>query len=394
MRTLVGIGLLVARLAGAAAGEPVRCEVRLDAVMSHDDGAFLWYHPRPAAIPGGPDEPPTVVLTLQKHLVADDHYSGLYTMTSRDLGRTWSQPFAPTELDWRRDDSGATVAVCDVTPGWHAQTRRLLAIGAKVRYTPDGRQLLDRPKSNQPAYASYDPRSDRWSEWRWLELPDEPRYDLAVAGCSQWLVEPDGEILLPLYYKGLDEQAYSTAVFRCRFDGASMSVVAAGDELALAEVRGLCEPSLARCGGRYYLTLRNDLRGYVAASDDGLRYGAVRPWTFDDGEDLGSYNTQQHWLVHGDRLFLVYTRRGAENDHVFRHRAPLFLAEVERGTLQVLRSSERVLIPERGGELGNFGAASIAPGESWATVGEGVWSDDARRRGAKGTVWIARIVWK
>jgi hypothetical protein len=31
----------------------------------------------------------------------------------------------------------------------------------------------------------------------------------------------------------------------------------------------------------------------------------------DDGAELGSYNTQQHWLSHGDGLFLMYTRRGA-----------------------------------------------------------------------------------
>jgi hypothetical protein len=58
-------------------------------VISHDDGAFPWRPPRAAAIPGGPDAPPTVVLTMQKRLVADDHYSGLYTMLSRDMGRTW-----------------------------------------------------------------------------------------------------------------------------------------------------------------------------------------------------------------------------------------------------------------------------------------------------------------
>ena len=45
-----------------------------------------------------------------------------------------------------------------------------------------------------------------------------------------------------------------------------------------------------------------------------------------DGQALGSYNTQQHWISHGDSLYLIYTRRGANNDHVFRNRAPIFIA--------------------------------------------------------------------
>src|SRR6185436_12067028 len=102
---------------------------------------------------------------------------------------------------------------------------------------------------------------------------------------------------------------------------------------------------------RFYLTLRNDQRAYVTTSRDGLHFDAIRPWTFDDGSDLGSYNTQQHWLAHSDGLFLVYTRRGANNDHIIRSRAPLFIARVDPEKLCVIRSSERILIPERGGEM-------------------------------------------
>ena len=51
-----------------------------------------------------------------------------------------------------------------------------------------------------------------------------------------------------------------------------------------------------------------------------------------------------------------------------------------------------MLIPERGGELGNLGAATISPDESWVTVAEGVWSDDAQAR-AEGAVFVARVIW-
>jgi hypothetical protein len=69
------------------------------------------------------------------------------------------------------------------------------------------------------------------------------------------------------------------------------------------------------------------------------------------------------------------------------------MARVDPDHLQIIKATERVLIPERGGELGNFGACTIDASESWVTVSEGVWSDDARRRGAKGATFIARIAW-
>jgi len=39
----------------------------------------------------------------------------------------------------------------------------------------------------------------------------------------------------------------------------------------------------------------------------------IPPWSFHDGAELGSYNTMQHWATHSDGLFLVYTRRDADD---------------------------------------------------------------------------------
>jgi len=158
-------------------------------------------------------------------------------------------------------------------------------------------------------------------------------------------------------------------------------------------VRGLCEPSLIAFRGRYFLTLRNDERGYVTVSEDGLQFAEPKPWLFDDNADLGSYNTQQHWLAHSDGLFLIYTRRGANNDHIMRHRAPLFMAQVDPATLRVIRRSEKIVVPERGAELGNFGAAAISEAESWITVSEGMFMQDSRARGAEGATFVARVIW-
>jgi hypothetical protein len=297
------------------------------------------------------------------------------------------------ELDWIREPGGVDVAVADVTPAFHPRSGKVLAAGAQVRYSPKGEQLEDRPRSNQTAYAGFDPKTGRWMRWRRIELPPGDSFNFARSACAQFVVEADGSVLLPFYIARSADVPYRVTVVRCTFDGDAMTYREHGDVLALNVARGLYEPSLVRLGDRYFLTIRNDLKGYVTAGGDGLHYRPVKPWTFDDGADLGSYNTQQHWLAHGDGLFLIYTRRGASNDHIMRHRAPLFIAQVDPERLHVIRATERVLVPERGAELGNFGAAAITDRESWVTVAEGVWDDAARRRGAKGAVFVARVIW-
>jgi hypothetical protein len=164
--------------------------------------------------------------------------------------------------------------------------------------------------------------------------------------------------------------------------------------------RGMDEPSLAQIGQRYYLTLRNDLTGYVAVSGDGLHFDRPRPWTWDDGTDLGNYNTQQHWVTHNGRLYLVYTRKGAHNDHVFRHRAPLFIAQVDLNRLVVIRAAERILVPERGARLGNFGVTEVTPNQTWITVAEWMqtWGPNyvmpvGNRYGSNNSIYVARVLW-
>jgi lysophospholipase L1-like esterase len=368
-------------------------QVKLETLMEHDDGKFLWFHPRPAAMPGlGKHGRPAVLVTLQQHLLTSDHYSGSSVMRTDDLGASWSGPTPQPELGWVKDGD-VDIAVADVTPGWHAATKKVIAVGAQVRYSRDGAQLEDQPRAHQTAYAVFDPQTNRWTGWRRLEMPEAEMFNFARSACAQFVVEPDGALLLPFYIGKSAKDRYATTVVRCSFDGETLKYVEHGDVLALDVARGLYEPSLVRCGGEYYLTIRNDEKGYVTCGADGLHYRPVKPWLFDDGQELGSYNTQQHWLAHGDALFLAYTRRGANNDHIPRHRAPLFLAQVDRQRLEVLRDMEQTLMPERGAMLGNFGAAPIDERQSWVTDSEGVFSDDARRRGAKGATFLARVIW-
>jgi hypothetical protein len=379
-----------------AKSKHLQFRVQADVAYQELNKNYCWFHPRAAAIPGfGENGKPAVIMTIQKHLKVSDYYSGLYYMRTNDLGKTWSAPAEIPELKWQYEPDGTTVSVADVTPGWHEKTSKLIAIGIKVRYSKQGEQLLDKPRSHDAAYAVFDPVTNSWSSWKMINnVPDSAsKFFLINPGCVQWIVKPDGKVLLPIYFAGSELGEYSVTVLECSFDGTTLSYLRHSDEMTVKGGRGLYEPSLAFFKGMYYLTIRNDFKAYVATSKDGLQWSPVKSWTFDDGGDLGSYNTQAHWLVHSEGLFLSYTRRGANNDHIPRNRAPLFLAQVDPIKLNVIRSTEQVLIPERGTMLGNFGASAITENESWVTDAEYMEGDKPNPRGADGTVWAARVIW-
>src|SRR5690606_2241255 len=149
-------------------------------------------------------------------------------------------------------------------------------------------------------YSIYDPAARTWTDWTVMPLPDDPKFYSTASACVQRLDLSNGDILLPVYHRPEGNGPFSVTVLRCRFDGSRVEVVESGNTLSLPVTRGLFEPSLTVFQGRYYLTLRNDLAGYVATSDDGLHFGQPKLWTWDDGTDLGNYNTQQHWVAHSD----------------------------------------------------------------------------------------------
>lgn len=381
-------------------------DVDLTVATQGFDAKFCWVHARAGAIPADPDsgEDPAVVMTLQKlQLSGSDIFYALNEMRTTDGGKTWSEPkehasFKRIPFEWK-EKTDLEITVCDFWPSWHAKSQQLLGTGHTVVYE-NNRVMHTRPRGT--AYAIYEPDTHTWSPWKTIEMPDDPKFENSGSGCVQRFDLPNGDILLPTYFKAPDTQQYSTTVMRCRLDGKTLKYVEHGSELTVPVKRGFPEPSLTSFDGRFFLTLRNDEDGYVAVSDDGLNYSKPVKWHFDDGEILGNYNTQTHWVSHSDALFLVYTRRGADNDHVFRHRAPLFIARVDPDKLQVIRDSERVLVPEKGARMGNFGVTAISEDETWVTVTEWMqapgpnYHDPAPliARGADNRVWVAKILWK
>jgi hypothetical protein len=331
-------------------------------------------------------------------LTGSDVFFALNEMRTEDLGRSWSGPIEHGQTLGRRSEpEGVIVATCDFTPKWHAASGKLLGTGQTVRYRND-RVIENRDR--ETSYAIYNPQTRTWTPWATLDMPDRAKFQSAGAGSVQRVDLADGDILLPIYFKNKEQAQYRTAVLRCSFDGQTLRYREHGNEMTVPIGRGLYEPSLTPFQGRYYLTLRNDSAGYVTTSRDGLNFEPPRKWLWDDGTDLGNYNTQQHWVTHSDALYLVYTRKGAENDHVFRHRAPLFIAQVDPEQLRVIRSTERVLVPARGARLGNFAVTEVSENETWVTVAEWMqtWGPKIvippdNKHGADNSVYAARIVW-
>jgi hypothetical protein len=375
----------------AFAVEPVAYKVQLDVVSEGFDGKFCWFHPRAGAIPG---EAPVVVLTMQRwRLAASDVFYPVASQWTSTMGKSWSKIIEHTDtLGRHKLDNGYEEGICDFMPKWHAKTRKLLGTAHTVIY--DEQDKLVKVRARAAAWSIYDVSTQTWTQWAKLALPDEPRFNCAGAGSAQRVDLDDGTILLPIYSKEMNEPKYFTTVVRCSFDGKELKYLGHGSELTVPTPRGLYEPSLAKLGNRFFLTMRNDNAAYVSVSDDGQKFSEPKKWTFDDGADLGSYNTQAHWLTHSDGLFLTYTRRGANNDNVVRHRAPLFLAQIDPEKLVVLRSTEREIVPNKGAQLGNFSVVDVNEHETWVTTSEGMSPGKPQEFGANGRVYAARIQWE
>ncbi|MCH9655104.1 MAG: exo-alpha-sialidase [Planctomycetes bacterium] len=383
--------------------KPLDFQIKLSTATKGYDGKTCWVHARAGAIPvGAPGnqlDNPIVVMTMQKLLLSgSDIFYALNSMRTDNMGKTWHGPLEQKNLSRHNLPDGGEVVVSDFWPQWHAKSKTLLGIGHTVRYY--GNRIDHKKNIRVSSYATYDPKKNLWSNWKSLKLPQGPEFFSSGAGSVQRYDLPNGDILLPVYYRRPEKKFSDVMVIRCRFEGETLKYVEHGNELSIDIGRGFAEPSITKFGDWFYMTLRNDKSAYVTRSKDGLHFAPVQQWTFEDGSELGSYNTQAHWVTHSDGLFLVYTRRGAKNDHVFRNRAPLFIGRVNPEKMAIIRSSERIVIPERGARLGNFGVVDVNANETWVIASEWMQTHGPNyvmpvdnKYGSDNSVYVSKILW-
>lgn len=351
------------------------------------DGGTTWFLPRVCRLPR------TTFMTLQE-ITGSDYYGPVHSSESTDNGNTWTKPQPVPGLGRKPFQSDIEEAVSDVLSEYHAQTKTLLALGEIVYYR-EGKYFPEQPP-RYPVYITRD-LNGHWSERKKLEWNDPHNSAIYSVGSSQFVILPNGDLIIPVSFRPKERNDFAVTTLLCSFDGKTIKVKKVGVELNNTVKRGLLEPQLIKLGKLYYLTIRaEDGYGYVSTSTDGLNWSKPTAWAWDNGAALTMSTTQQHWLVHSDALYLVYTRQAEVNANVMRWRAPLYLAQVDRATLRLIQNTERVVFPLVGDGIndpahvphyGNFHVANISPQESWITAGEVIPAN------FRGDMLLARVRW-
>lgn len=365
-------------------------KIEYTAIPTDFDGKRCYVHARGAFRADG-----FGLMTMQKlELSGSDLFYGIEFMTTEDFGASFSAPRSSSGLARRYFEDGTSEVMCDATPFYHKGTGKFILVGHLATY--EGNRGVEKRKST--AYAVFDETKGDFSAFRMIRMPENEseRYFCCGSGCSQIWENENGELLIPFYFRTAESDGhYSVAVMRCTFDGEEVKPLEIGNDITVDAVRGLYEPSITKFGREYLVALRNDVTGYVAKSRDGVHIEKPVPLCFDDGENVGNYNTQQHWLSGGGSPWLVYTRRAENNGHVFRHRAPLFIAKFDPETMRIIRHTERIAVPERGARLGNFGCQSYSDKRGFVFAAEWMQGDNGvegcAKHGSDNSIFLSTV---
>lgn len=363
-------------------------EVNLQVVAEGYDGHQTWFQPRVTKT-GKKNE---FSLLLQPWFTEISDYFGTYhEMRSTDGGSSWSNPISLVDSLGDCFKGDTLLRLADVNAQFHERTKTILAIGGVAEYV-NGHQpgMVDKI-----GYFSCSSDDRKYSSYRLLEIPSGLDVSNAGYGCSQWVELPDGDILLPIQMWNKSKGQFICTIARCSFDGHKLCYKSNSNLLAMDRGRGLYELSLIEYMEHFYLTLRNDVNGMVSASKDGKYFSEPKEWKFDTDSLVNIENTQSHWVKSPWGLHLVYTSsHRKESENVFRGRAPLFIAQFDENKMCLLKNTERILVPNDGAQLGNFGALDIDESNSWVITSEATTAETQKVGKNNGRVIIAKIHWK
>jgi len=341
--------------------------------------AFLresWFHPKITRMADGR------LLMLLQMIHGSDSYGPVMQCFSSNGGHDWSDPEAVISLGWgSASEAGVVEGVCDTVPDQDRATGLTVAVGHNVFYR-DGRFLdtcgfWNHSEQNQAlkrrGLYSILQADGTWAAKQYFHCEPFSNAESFVCGCSQKVIRPGGEWLIPFYFRRKPEDVYfSVCVFSMHFDGKSFAAIEHGNILEHPHGRGLLEPSLCEYENKVWITVRaEDGYGYHSISEDGANFTSLKPWSFDDGTVLITSSTQQHFARLDGRLWLLYTRNAGYNAAVPRFRAPLFIVEIDTAKEVLIRASEHIALPADGdfqypesvGFSGNFMPFSLSDKE-------------------------------
>lgn len=213
-------------------------------ILKHGAGpnALGWFHPRACLIPSADGKGKTVFMTLQE-INGSDFFRQVHSMTSADLGRTWTEPQPIPDFGWHDKGGGLVEGVCDIVPQWHPWTQTILAMGHNVYYKDN--KLTQPADERWPVYAVRD-AGGAWSGRQKLQWDDPRASAISSCGCGErWWFE-NGDLLVPVSFGPKGRTSRSVTTLRCAFDGKKLAVKEAGTELINSAGRGLLEPSVTR----------------------------------------------------------------------------------------------------------------------------------------------------
>lgn len=362
-------------------------EVELQIVTEGFEDGWNWIQPRVART--GNDKEYSLIMQPWYYSISD--YIGPYfEMRSMDGGESWSNPVSLADSLGDKYKGDTLIRIADVNIQYHKKSNTILGVGG-VCYYSNGYQI---GMAKQTCYFTYNRNTHKYGPYKILQMPDDKIFAESYPGCSQWSDLPNGDILQPFRMWDEERGQFYCTVARCSFDGNILRFIDHGNILRFNRGRGLYEPSLIEYNGKYYLTLRNDINGLVSVSKDGLHYSKPKEWRFDTDSLINSVNTQQHWVRSPWGLYLVYTSSNRkESQNVIRGRAPLYIALFDEKKMCLIKETERVLVPNHGAQLGNFGAFDLDESHSWVVTSELTTPETQLIGNNNARVYIAKIHW-
>ena len=365
-----------------------------DILMEGFDGKMCRISPEAFRTPDGRMHISYTMLQLS----GSDVFHDRYVISSSDGGATFSEPHLFNGLPETNENGIRRVYA--LRAHYHEHSHSNYAIGRISSYADESMPILKGRDTMRAIAGTFDAENMRFGDCEVLIPPGTEALDNLTF--MEPLEKEDGTVLIPAYGRPGDRAQHEVIVFRFAVEGGRLRFIECGPSIQRPDLRrGLDEPRLARLGDTWYLTMRSDETAWLSKSRDGLHFSEPTEWRWDDGETLTSRNTQQAWLSHPDGLFLVYTRETPHNWHIFRRRAPLFIARFDEDRDCLVKETEFIAVPEMGARLGNFTVTTMKENEAWICVSEWMqttgpdFANSSRcvRYGANNRLWRVRITW-